>query len=369
MNLLIFFIVLVVLILVHEFGHFIVAKKSGIRVDEFGIGFPPKLFGKKYGETEYTVNLLPIGGFVRIWGEDPTDEHYDKDAPDAGRSFVQQPKYIQALVLVAGVTMNILLAYLLFATSFMIGMPTSAETLEEAHERNIQDVKLYVSTISPDSPASETLKPSDEIIGLSTANNTLSAEETLSPESVSTFIRESNGEPVTLQLHRRGEPYEITVTPTQNIIESDPQRYAVGFSMILAGTERLNPIEALVEAVPRTALSITDVFVGLFRLITGKEDLSQISGPVGIVGLVGDAAALGFTWLLTFSALISLNLAVINLLPFPALDGGRLVFVVIEAITGKPIPPTIAVHANQIGFAILLLLMLVVTASDIIKLF
>ena len=369
MNILIFFVVLVILILVHEFGHFIAAKRSGIRVDEFGIGFPPKLFGKKFGETEYTLNLLPIGGFVRIWGEDPTSEHYDPDAPDAGRSFVQQPKYIQALVLVAGVCMNVLLAYVLFAGAFMIGMPTSATTLEEAAANNIQDVKLYVSSVSPDSPATETLHPSDEILSLSTSNKSVDSETTLSPETVSAFIRESEGESVTLSLSRRGEPVEITVAPQKGVIADDPERYAMGSTMILAGTERLGLLDALTQAVPRTYNSLTDIVVGLYRLISGKEELSQVSGPVGIVGLVGDAAALGFTWLMTFSAYISLNLAVINLFPFPALDGGRLVFVGIEAITRKPIPPTIATRANQIGFTLLLLLMLLVTASDIVKLF
>jgi len=369
MNILIFFVVLVILILVHEFGHFIVAKKSGVRVDEFGIGFPPKLFGKKYGETEYTLNLLPIGGFVRIWGEDPTDEHYDPDAPDSTRSFVRQPKYIQALVLVAGVCMNVLLAYVLFATAFMIGMPTSVETLEEAETYHVQDVKLYISSVSPDSPANETLHPSDEIIALSTINSSLGSETALAPEDVSAFVRESNGEPVTFSLVRRGEPLEITAVPQKGVIADDPERYALGFTMTLAGTERLGPIQALTEAVPRTLASLTDVAYGLYRLVTGKEDLSQVSGPVGIVGLVGDAAALGLTWLMTFSAYISLNLAVINLLPFPALDGGRLVFVAIEAVTRKPIPPAIATRVNQIGFTVLLLLMLLVTASDIVKLF
>ncbi len=369
MNILIFFVVLVILILVHEFGHFIVAKKSGIRVDEFGIGFPPKLFGKKFGETEYTINLLPIGGFVRIWGEDPSAEHYDPEAPDANRSFVQQPKYIQALVLVAGVCMNILLAYVLFAGAYMIGMPTSATTLEEVAQSNMHNVKLYISSLSTESPANEALKASDEIRALSTENNTLTSDTALAPGAVSEFVRESNGTPITFSLMRRGEPIEVTVSAQKGIITDDPERYALGFTMILAGTEQLGLIDALVQAVPRTYSSLIDVLNGLFRLITGKEDLSQVSGPVGIVGLVGDAVALGFTWLMTFSAYISLNLAVINLFPFPALDGGRLVFVAIEAATRKPIPPTVANRANQIGFAILLLLMLLVTASDIIKLF
>jgi len=371
MTILIFFGVLVLLILVHEFGHFIVAKKSGIRVDEFGIGFPPKLFGKKFGETEYTLNLLPIGGFVRIWGEDPSDEHYT-DGPESKRSFVKQPKYIQALVLVAGVSMNILLAYVLYASAYMIGMPTSVGTLEEAQAYNLENVQLFVSSVNSDTPASEVLQSSDVLLSLTTEENTLSSTETLSPEAVSSFISASEGKEIEAEILRRNEQIVVSFTPEQGIIESDPERYAAGFMMTLAGTESYSFFPALLIAGERTFYSLKAVFFGMFELIggafTGSADLSQVSGPVGIVNMVGDAAALGFTWLLTFSAYISLNLAVINLLPFPALDGGRLVFVAIESITRKPIKPIIASRLNMIGFIALLSLMLLVTVYDVMKL-
>lgn len=368
MNILIFFIVLVVLILVHEFGHFIVAKKAGIRVDEFGIGFPPKLFGKKFGETEYTINALPIGGFVRIWGENPTEEDYSDD-PLTERSFVKQPRYIQALVLVAGVTMNILLAFLLYALSFMIGIPTAIDSPEQSTD--VSAVRVLVSSVLPETPASEHLQTSDEIVALHANGQNLTSETVLSTESISSFIAASEG-PVTFDVIRQNEPLSFTITPETGVFDSDPEKRAAGFSMALIGIQKYPVHTALYEAGKRTYTSLIEVTIGLGSffggIFTGSSDFSQVTGPVGIVGLVGDAVALGFTWLLTFSAFISLNLAVINLLPFPALDGGRLVFVGVEAIIRRPIKPIIASTVNQIGFIALLALMAIVTFQDIAKL-
>lgn len=372
MSILIFLGVLILLILVHEFGHFIVAKKSGIRVDEFGVGFPPKLFGKKFGETEYTVNLLPIGGFVRIWGEDPTDEQYT-NGPLSERSFVKQPKYIQALVLIAGVSMNIFLAYVLYASAYMIGMPTSVGSLEQAEEFKLNNVQLFVSSVNENTPADQVLEPSDILLSLKTENNVLSSEKPLSPEDVSKFISSSEGKEIEAHVLRSDKDMTVLFTPEQGIIEDEPERYAAGFTMTLVGIESFSFFPALIIAGERTILSLKEVTFGMFDLIkgtfTGTADFSQVSGPVGIVNLVGNAAALGFTWLLTFSAYISLNLAVINLLPFPALDGGRLVFVAIETVTRKPIKPIIASRLNMIGFIALLSLMLLVTVYDVVKLF
>lgn len=370
MSILIFIIVLVVLILVHEWGHFIVAKKSGIRVDEFGIGFPPKAWGKKIGETEYTLNWLPLGGFVRIWGEDPTQEHYE-EGPDSERSFVKKPRYIQALVLVAGVAMNVLLAYALFVVAFMIGSPTAVE--EEVPYGDVQNVRLLVTSVLPESPASEVLKPGDHIVGLRRGGDELVAEEELAPSQVVAFISSTPDVPVSIELAGDNAVRTVEVTPVAGLIPEEPERVLAGFTLSLVGTERLPFFEAVVTAGTRTWQGLTDVAVGLWTLLVqsvqGEADLSQVTGPVGIVGLVGDAAELGFVWLLTFTAFISLNLAVINLLPIPALDGGRLLFVMIEAVTQKTIKPIIATRVNQIGFMALIALMALVTVSDVLKLF
>lgn len=369
MSVLIFFIVLVLLILVHELGHFIVAKKSGIRVDEFGIGFPPKLFGKKIGETEYTVNLLPIGGFVRIWGEDPDEAMYE-NPEEHKRSFVAQPRYIQALVLVAGVTMNILLAFVLYTSAYIVGIPTAVETRSELTD--VSEARLLVSSIVPDSPADTVLKASDEIVGLTAGDTVFEAPRPFEASEVSAFISASEG-PVTFEVERRGELLSFTIEPKTNVLPDSPERRAVGFSMALVGVQSYPLHRAILEGAQHTFYSLYEVVVGLssflLGIITGDSDFSQVTGPVGIVGLVGDAAALGFVWLLTFSAFISLNLAVINLLPFPALDGGRIVFVAIESITRKPIPPMLASRVNQIGFIFLLMLMAIVTFKDILDYF
>src|SRR3989338_8589902 len=161
MSIIIFFIILLVLVLVHEFGHFYSAKKFGIRVDEFGFGFPPKLFGKKYGETEYSINLLPIGGFVKIFGENPDDEN--TNGPDRERSFVHKAKWKQAIVLFAGVFANFLLAWLLFSIGFMSGLPTSVSN--EIKDYPVKDVHLVVLSILSNSPAAIAgLKSGDKIV-------------------------------------------------------------------------------------------------------------------------------------------------------------------------------------------------------------
>ncbi len=368
MSILLFFVVLVVLILVHELGHFAVAKWFGIRVDEFGLGFPPKLFGKQYGETEYTLNALPIGGFVRIYGEDPTQEHLE--GPDRDRSFVNKPKLAQAAVLVAGVAMNVLLAWLLFTMGFLFGMPTALSP-EEAAGR--ADARLLVTNVMPNSPAAEVLRPSDQIVRIKTPELVLeSPEGPLMPEEVAATIAASEGAPIEVRVLRRDETVDLTVTPVQGIIESEPERYASGFSMSLAGKEVLPPHRAVYQGALMTLGMLKEVAMGLFALVagavSGTADLSQVSGPVGIVGLVGDAASLGFAYLITFTAFISLNLAIINLLPFPALDGGRLLFVAIESVTRRPIPLSLANGLNTVGFFALILLMAIVTWNDVARL-
>ena len=362
MSILLFFLVLFVLILVHEWGHFIVAKKTGMRVDEFGIGFPPKLFGIKKGETEYTFNALPIGGFVRILGENGSAEEALSEA-DQKRTFSARPKWAQALVLVAGVTMNILFAWLLFSVTYMVGVPTAVDetTATEAAE-------LYVATVVPDSPAESI--PAGSIVTTMAGGDVVLDNPTAA--EFSKLIQSVAPESVTVTYAYGGDSQTIQLTPEQNVIPDDPERYAVGASLAMVETIKQPVHTALYNGLITTWEGLIAITVGLFSLLgqtfTGDADFSQVAGPVGIVGLVGDAAAFGVTALLTFTAIISLNLAVINLLPFPALDGGRLVFVAIETVTGKPIPPTWAGRMNLIGFALLMLLMLAVTYNDIIKL-
>lgn len=362
MSILIFFAVLFVLVLVHEWGHYITAKKTGMRVDEFAIGFPPRLFGIKKGETEYSFNALPIGGYVRIYGENP-DAVVENDV-DKARAFGSRPLWAQAVVLVAGVTMNILFAWLLFFITFIVGVPTAVEE-SQASEAAV----LYVSDILPDSPLYGEMPAGVAVTKLSTAEAELVA---LTPSSFSTFVQAASGKEVTVHYLQGGEEKSVAVIPEAGLIASDLEKVAVGVSLALVETKQLGVGTALVESAKATYQGFIAITVGLGTLLSqsvqGTADFSQVAGPIGIVGMVGDAATYGLTALLTFTAMISLNLAVINLLPIPALDGGRLLFVGIEAITRKPVNPVWMGRVNLVGFALLMLLMIVVTWNDIAKL-
>jgi len=367
MNILIFFIILLVLVISHEFGHFIVAKKSGIRVDEFSFGFPPKLFGKKVGETSYNFNALPFGGYVKIFGENPDEESIN--GPDSGRSFVNKPKYIQAFVLFAGVAMNLLVAWVLLSVGFMSGLPTSVGSAPKG--AIIENQALTITSVLVDSPAEKAgMKTGDKIISLETQNDsTKLLSSNFGAETVQNFVKNHNGEEINISLIRGSEPVSVNVIPKKNDTENIAM---IGISMDTIGTLKLPIHKALWEGLKLTWHVTVMTVVGFYNLIysaiLGQADMSTLTGPVGIVGVVGDAAKFGFVYLLSFTALISVNLAVINLIPFPALDGGRLLFLLIEKIKGSRIKPQVANIANAIGFGLLMLLMVVITYHDIVKL-
>lgn len=361
MSVIIFLLVLFVLVLVHEWGHFIVAKKTGMRVDEFGIGFPPKLFSIKRGETEYTFNLLPIGGFVKIFGENKEE---GADTSDNERAFSSRPKWAQALVLIAGVTMNILFAWLLFTIAFMIGVPTAVDESTASSEAQL----MVVGTLAG-GPAEDLIPAGSTITSVSSADEVLNNPM---PSSFSDFIVNHAPEQVMVTYQFDGAEQEVSIIPKTGLLETDPDKYVIGTSLTLVELQK-KPIHlAVIDGFKSSVNGLVAITVGLGALIgqsiTGTADFSTIAGPVGIVGMVGDAAAFGVVALLTFTAIISLNLAVINLLPFPALDGGRLVFVAIEAITGKEIPPIWTGWVNTAGFMLLILLMVAVTYNDILRL-
>ena len=363
MSIILFLVVLFILILVHEWGHFIVAKKTGMRVDEFGIGFPPKIFGIKRGETEYTFNWLPIGGFVKIWGENGEEDTKELTKAERARAFGARPKWAQALVLIAGVAMNVLFAWFLFSVTYLVGVQTP---VDEAVATD--SAELYITGVLPDSPAA--VLPAGAVVTAVSAAETLIERPT--PTEFSALVTTKAPEPVVVRYQHNGTEAIATIVPTQGLDSTDPERYAVGASLALVEVQRKSFLSAIAAGFETTWRGLVSITVGLWGLISqavvGEADLSQVAGPVGIVGMVGDAAAFGLTALLTFTAIISLNLAIINLLPFPALDGGRLVFVAIEAVTRRPIPPEWAGRVNLVGFAILMLLMIAVTYNDILRL-
>jgi regulator of sigma E protease len=363
MAILIFIIVLGVLIFVHELGHFLVAKRAGIRVDEFAIGFPPRLFSFTKGGTKYTLSLIPFGGYVKIYGENSEDESVDPHAKD---SFVNKSPWIQAAVLIAGVTFNIIFAWFLFLIVLMAGSPT---IVDQTNREYIKDAKVTITNVYENSPANKAgLKAGDSIVSVSNKEKNYSGPD-LTVTNVQETINNSDGV-VQFEIERAGQKTIVGVDPETGIV-GDKQAIGVGLEEI--GTYSLPPHKAFIQSFTMTWNATELIAVNLVsflgKAIIGKASLDEVSGPVGIVGIVGEAASFGFIYLLTFTAFISINLAVLNVLPLPALDGGRLVIVLIEGLTKKRIKPSVVNWVNGIGFLVLILLMIVITVNDVIKLF
>lgn len=356
MTIIIFIIVLALLIFVHELGHFLIAKACGIRVDAFALGFGPKILSKKIGEVVYSLNLIPFGGYVKIFGENPDDESIN--GPDIERSFVHKPKWQQISVLIAGIVFNFIFAWILIVFAFLSGAPASIESYSQYSDRFTNN-RIIISSISQNSPAEKAgFIAGDQIIGKSISE-------------IQELINNNGDKNIKINIIRNGsDNKEISVIPEKGIIDN---RYAIGISMDNVATLKLPIHLAIYEGIKFTCHMIWQTIIGIIGLIGGVFDgsskLSSITGPVGIAGLVGDAFKVGFNYLLMFTAIISINLGVLNLVPFPALDGGRILFTIIEIIIRKPIKPEISNTVNAIGFALLLLLMIVVTYRDIVKLF
>ncbi len=365
MTIILFLVVLAVLIFVHELGHFLVAKKSGIRVDEFAVGFPPKILSWVRGETKYVLNLIPFGGYVKIFGENPDDESIK--GADSARSFVHAKKWKQVCVLLSGIAFNIIFAWLLISISFMFGsIVPVGDGASSQYSKYIKDSRVVLTGVLNDSPAQKAgLAQGDKLLTVQSIGG-----NDLNTTKVRELIEISANQELSISYERAGEVKTVNLKPE---INKDSGKKVIGIYMENVGVVKLNPLLALWEGGKLTITTIKEVAVGLAKFIgqavRGHGDFTQVSGPVGIVSLVGDAANFGFAYFLGFVAFISLNLAVINLIPFPALDGGRVLFVIIEAITRRPIKPKIANAFNSIGFLILIGLMLIITYRDILKFF
>ena len=362
MGILVFIIVIVALIVVHELGHFIVAKLSGMRVDEFGLGYPPRAATVGHmGETAITLNWLPFGGFVKIYGENATET----DLPDP-RAFGARPRILQALVLVAGVAMNLLFAYVLITGALVAGTPRALAPEEVSRAT---DAALAVSGVLPGSPAARAdFNIGDTIVS---ARGTAGEWGAADPASFSDFVAASGGEAIELTIKRGVSDELLTVIPVAGLVARDESRYALGIEVATIGSVSLSLPQAIIEGAQLTCGATLLTAAGLWHffygIVTGHADLSQVAGPLGIAGVVGSASADGLGALLSIVAIISINLALINLIPIPALDGGRLLFVLIEGILRRPISPTVTRGLNSASFALLILLMLAVTAHDIYR--
>src|SRR3989338_169971 len=343
LSVIIFIAAISILIIVHELGHFGAARFFKLKVEEFGIGFPPRLFKKKGKETIYSINAIPLGGFVRLYGEGGLEK---EEITEPERSFRHQKAWKRAIILAAGVVMNFIVGWLLLSTIFMVGLPQA----------------MFVGDVSPQSPAAEAgIKKGDLIVG-----------EYKNAEAFIEYIKANEGKELTLTINRHGDTFEVKAIPRVNPPEGEGR---LGLIPIPIGVEKEGSIFKGLAEGGKTAIGMSfeivnilgDIAKGLF--MGNVKPLFEVSCPVGIIGLLGTAGSLGGLYLLQFLAVISLNLAVFNILPLPALDGGRLLFIIIEKIKGSPVKHVVENMANAIGFAVLILFMLVITIKDITNLF
>ena len=358
MIILIFLLILTVLVLVHEFGHFIIAKKMGVKVEEFGIGLPPRLFGIKKGETLYSINLLPLGGFVKLYGEEYDELH----KTNINRMFVNKTPWQKTLIILGGVIGNFLLGWFIF--SYLVTQGISVPTN-----------KVIIEKVTKNSPAQIAgLKEKDTILKLIPPSSRRSLGEgglipLTSSNSLIILTQKYAGQKISLLVQRNNQQLTINLTPRINPpVGEGPLGIAITSSIEKKYPWYTAPYYGLIEASNITYKIATELGKLILGLITFQKPHVDVAGPVGIANLAGQAIRLGGNAFLQFLALLSLNLAIINILPFPALDGGRLVFVLYEGITKKRPNKNIEKYTNLIGFIMLLSLAALITVNDIIKL-
>lgn len=357
----IFIAILVVLIVVHELGHFVAAKLFGVRVEEFGVGYPPRAFLlATKGDTEYTLNWIPFGGFVRLFGDEGDKVQHGRGA------YVDAPKYAQAVILVAGVTMNVVIAWAFFAGALTLGIPRVVDT--QAPGENAQ---LMVSEVVPGSPASVAgMASGDQILSMTDAKGV--ALSPLTPSAVVDFVRARGGQEITIESIHNAATTTTVLRPANGVAPQAAGRPALGIGVVLVAHTALPLVDALKQALPMTWSAVVRTAQSLGELagqaVRGSVDLRGVVGPVGLVSVVGEAAHTGVGQLFALTAFISVNLAVINLIPIPVLDGGRLFILGIEVILRRPAPRLVIQMLNALGIALIIMLMIAVTYHDIIRL-
>ncbi len=335
------------LILAHEAGHFFAAKKFGMKIEEFGIGFPPRMTSWQRGETTYSVNWLPFGGFVKIAGEndrivDGAEVFDDLSPEEKQRLYYFRPAWQKSIVLLAGVIVNILAGWLLVAFIFSVGTPSL----------------VAITEVQEGSPAAMAgVMAGDIVRGYDSAKD------------FTAFTSSHRGETVELVVNRNGteKKFEITLRAA-----NDPTKGALGVGLAEGGVERLPIHKAIGQGFITTWQIFADTFLGFIDLIKNLFHArvpQGIVGPVGIFGIAQTASSVGWASFIQLLAVISINLAVLNLIPFPALDGGRFFMIIIEKIKGSPLSKTFEASINGVGFLILIGLMLVITFRDVMRLF
>ncbi len=334
------------LILGHEAGHFFAAKAFGLQVDEFGFGFPPRIKAWKKGGTEYSVNWLPFGGFVKIAGErgefemlEPSATATYEKAPDASRFLYAQPAWKKSIIVLAGILVNFLLGWFFLSLTLMIGAPQA----------------LVVSGVQADSPASQAGIMAGDVV-----------KNFTSAQSFIDFVNMRRGETTTIAVFRSNKEIDFNVVPR---VQTAPGQGAVGVALAEAGTPQEGFFAALKDGlmdagiiVWLTVLAFYQLFVQLFF---HASLLPGVVGPVGIFGLAEETGKIGLVYLLQLFGVISLNLTVVNFIPFPALDGGRFLMAILEKIKGSAISYRTEAWVNSLGFALLIVLMVLLTIRDV----
>lgn len=365
-----FALVLSVLVFVHELGHFLTARRFGIKADEFGFGFPPRLGGLYKNDkgkwvfvwgskevtdcptTVYSINWIPMGGFVRM-NED------DAESKDPNH-FINKKIWQRALVLVAGVSMNVLLTIVLISIGLMIGMPQDLE--EIGSKAKVESRQIQIVSVLDGSPAKRAgLVVGDSILAIDNI-------EFAKYQDLQSYVDTHQGAELNYRIKHEGEAKNISIKPE---LMKETGRGGIGVALVETGIVKYPWYQAIWRGVT-TTFALIGLILGAFyelikNLVIGQGVTAEVAGPVGIAALTGQAARMGLVYVLQFAALLSLNLAIINILPFPALDGGRLLFLLIEKIKGGPVKREVEAVIHNIGFMLLLILIAFVTFRDVLK--
>ena len=338
-----------ILILVHEFGHFLVAKKIGVGVLTFSLGFGPKLWRRKVGETEYVLSAFPLGGYVKMVGEDPDEEVQEVDVR---RSFSHQGLLKRAAIVMAGPLFNLLLAVVIFVCIFMAyGVPV---------------LTTRVGGVEPNSPAARAgVLKGDQIFGVD-------GQEVKRWEELSSRIKESQGRVLKLRIEREGQKTEVAVQPTmregKNVFGEKQENWAIGIVSEVS-LEKSDPLLAVPKAFSQTWDYSYLTLAALYKMIKGDVSPKNLGGPLLIAQMAGQQAREGLGSFFFFIAVLSINLGVLNLLPIPVLDGGHLFFFVLEAILRRPVKLKLRERAQQVGVFVLILVMIYAFYNDIARFF
>jgi regulator of sigma E protease len=344
------------LIFFHELGHFIVAKLVGVKVLKFSLGFGPKIFGRTVGETEYLLSAIPLGGYVKPLGEEPGEEISEEDKP---RAFNNQPVWKRAAIVVAGPVFNLVLAYIIFTVFLSASLPVAIPKLDS--------ITTTIDNVMEDSPAMKAgLIKDDTIVSID--------DESVREWNVMAEVFSRNpGNELSLKVKRNDELIDMKIVPESTTVKNEQgEEVTVGrigiskkFNATIIESKSIwsAPFKGIQAVYEWCALTL-DVIV---RLFTGSVSAKQLGGPILIVDAAAKAAAVGAFTYFNFIAIISINLAILNLLPVPVLDGGHLMFFAVEAIRGKPVSERIMLAANKIGMTLLLMLIFFVLYNDTVR--